>query len=236
MLWTGRENIRHTWLHLDRRRRTLTPRAKSALHAPVTTLFLASTTQPSKQKVKMKPFLCKVPLCLFGLQSFLQEADHIENTQANSTTRKFHHFQSTQAIQLALLLWTDYANAFTAFILISSVRLPSHTLPLKRRKIIACDVSDTFATHASLVHDAIDTDCLAQNGSTHGRIFSSFQRNGSFRQRKSESKRKPAVALFLFFIFLNISFLSICPYPSWLGAPLKTRLEHYITGVEQPTQ
>ena len=36
-----------------------------------------------------------------------------------------------------------------------------YTVPLKRRKIIARDVSDTFATHANLVHDVFETDCLA---------------------------------------------------------------------------
>ena len=35
---------------------------------------------------------------------------------------------------------------------------------------------DTFATYASLVYDVTNADCLAQDGSTHGRAFATFSR------------------------------------------------------------
>ena len=38
------------------------------------------------------------------------------------------------------------------------------------------DVFDTFATHSGLAYDVIDSDCRAQNGSTHGRVFAIFKR------------------------------------------------------------
>ena len=39
----------------------------------------------------------------------------------------------------------------------------------EQKKIGSC--VDTFATHASLVHDITPTDCWAQNSSTQGRVF-----------------------------------------------------------------
>ena len=47
----------------------------------------------------------------------------------------------------------------------------------KKRTLQAHDVLDIFqfATHASLVYDIIDTDCLAWNGSTHECFFCDFQ-------------------------------------------------------------
>ena len=48
------------------------------------------------------------------------------------------------------------------------------SLPTKSRKRLARDVFDTFTTHAGLVHDVTNTDCRAQNGSTHGRVFATF--------------------------------------------------------------
>ena len=58
-----------------------------------------------------------------------------------------------------------------------------HSLPMKSGKRLSRDVFDTFATHASLVYDVIDTDSWAQNGSIHGpasALLSSvdFQRTG----------------------------------------------------------
>ena len=38
------------------------------------------------------------------------------------------------------------------------------------------DAVDTFATHASIVYDVTDTECRAQNGSAHGRVRTSLQR------------------------------------------------------------
>ena len=40
----------------------------------------------------------------------------------------------------------------------------------------AGDVFGTFTTHTSLVYDVTNTDCRAQNGCTHGRVFAIFKR------------------------------------------------------------
>ena len=37
------------------------------------------------------------------------------------------------------------------------------------------EVIDTFAIQSSLAYDVTDTDCWAQNGSTHGRHFKTFK-------------------------------------------------------------
>ena len=51
----------------------------------------------------------------------------------------------------------------------------TQSLPMKSRERWFCDVFDTLATHAGLVHDTIDTNCWAQNGSTHGHVFTAFE-------------------------------------------------------------
>ena len=51
----------------------------------------------------------------------------------------------------------------------------ARSLPMKSRKRLACDVFDTLATHAGFAHGVTDTDCLAQNVSTHGRVFATFK-------------------------------------------------------------
>jgi len=49
------------------------------------------------------------------------------------------------------------------------------SLPMKSRERWFCDVFDTLAMHAGHVHDIIDTNCWAQNGSTHGHVFTAFE-------------------------------------------------------------
>ena len=46
-------------------------------------------------------------------------------------------------------------------------------------KRLARDVSDTFTTHATLVHDVTNTHCRRQNGSAHGRVVATFKRGVS---------------------------------------------------------
>ena len=41
------------------------------------------------------------------------------------------------------------------------------SLPMKSRKSLACDATDSSASHANLVHDVTDTDCFTQNGYAH---------------------------------------------------------------------
>ena len=42
------------------------------------------------------------------------------------------------------------------------------------------DIFDAHFTYGGLVYDVIDTDCWAQNGSFHGRVFSTFFRTSIF--------------------------------------------------------
>ena len=49
-------------------------------------------------------------------------------------------------------------------------------LQMKSRKRMSHDVFDTFTPHSGLVHDVTNTDCWAQNGSTHGRVLATFKR------------------------------------------------------------
>ena len=44
------------------------------------------------------------------------------------------------------------------------------------QKALARKAFDTLATHAGVVHDIIDTDCRAQDGSTQGRALETFKR------------------------------------------------------------
>ena len=69
----------------------------------------------------------------------------------------------------------------------SSRRKPSRFILTneKQSEGWAGDVVDTFTTHASLVYDVTDTDCRAQNGSTHGRVFCDFQ-TSLFNKREEE--------------------------------------------------
>ena len=47
----------------------------------------------------------------------------------------------------------------------------------------------TFVTHAGPVCDVTDTDCWAQNGSTHGRVFMSFKRQFFNKQNQQPSEK-----------------------------------------------
>ena len=49
------------------------------------------------------------------------------------------------------------------------------SLTMKNRKRLAHNVPDTFGTHTGFVYDVTVTDCWAQNGSTHGRVFATFR-------------------------------------------------------------
>ena len=92
----------------------------------------------------------------------------------------------------------------------------AQSLPTKSRKRLAHDLFATFATHAGLVHDITDTDCWAQNGSTHGHVFITlnFIFNLFFYEQDQKSNEK-LHCLFSFFFFFScfviIPFLSIWP-------------------------
>ena len=48
--------------------------------------------------------------------------------------------------------------------------------PKKSRKMLARDVMDFLPVTADLVYDVTDTDCWAQYGSIHGRVFGTVKR------------------------------------------------------------
>ena len=50
------------------------------------------------------------------------------------------------------------------------------SLPVNIIERLARDAFDTYATHAGLGYDVTETDCRAQNGSTHGRVFATLKR------------------------------------------------------------
>ena len=49
------------------------------------------------------------------------------------------------------------------------------SLPMKSRKRLARDAFNTFTAHSSLAHDVTDTECRAQTGGTHNRVFRDFK-------------------------------------------------------------
>ena len=53
----------------------------------------------------------------------------------------------------------------------------SFPVAMKRRETLAhhIPICNTFATHSGFVHDVTDTDCWAQNGSTHGHVSATFK-------------------------------------------------------------
>ena len=61
-------------------------------------------------------------------------------------------------------------------------------LEMESRKRFACDVLHNFTTHSSIVYDVTDTDCLSENGSTHGRVYYGFQMS-IFNKEKSNKKQ-----------------------------------------------
>ena len=71
------------------------------------------------------------------------------------------------------------------------------SLPTKKRKNLSHDVFDTLATHAGSVHDVKDTDCWAQNGSAHGRVFANFERR-LLKNKTINQAKNCCVSIFYF--------------------------------------
>ena len=61
---------------------------------------------------------------------------------------------------------------------LNSSALLIRSLPSRRAKkeLARGDVFDTFANRVGLVHGVIDTDCCAQNGSSHGCVSATTKR------------------------------------------------------------
>ena len=77
-----------------------------------------------------------------------------------------------------------------------------HSLPMKSRKKLVHDATDTCATRAGLVHDVTDTNWKTQNGSARGRIFATFKQNNNSDILGHKSTAK-----------LPCEFLSLSPPP-----------------------
>ena len=74
---------------------------------------------------------------------------------------------------------------------------------MKSRKRLARDVFDTVATH---VYDVADTNCWAQNGSTHGRSFATSKQCFSFLPFSSKRDEKSSYKLLR--VYFKLQFLS----------------------------
>ena len=88
---------------------------------------------------------------------------------------------------------------------LSKTKLPFRALMSKKR--LAHNIFNTFASHVSLICDITDTDCWAQNDSSHGHVFTTFKHWFlATRMRNREIKLKTAVCFIVYFYY---SFLSI---------------------------
>ena len=66
-----------------------------------------------------------------------------------------------------IFMQQKYFFCFASNFSSSGHSLPICSWPLKSRKSLACDAADSSASHASLVRDVTDTDCLTPNGYAH---------------------------------------------------------------------
>ena len=77
--------------------------------------------------------------------------------------------------------------------------------PLKSRKSLACDATDSSASHASLVRDVTDTDCLTPNGYAHCCfVFTTYR-----------TKKKKNRKLLYTVLLTSFSKWSIAKYSIW---------------------
>ena len=66
----------------------------------------------------------------------------------------------------------------------------------------------TLATHSTLVHEVIHTDCWPQNGSTHGRVFANFKRRVlTDKTRNCVKKTTPAMCIIIIIIIIIITII-----------------------------
>ena len=85
----------------------------------------------------------------------------------------------------------------------SKTKLPFQALMSRKR--LAHHIFNTFASHVSLICDITDsdTDCWAQNGSSHGHVFTTFEHWFlATRMRNREIKLKTVVC-FIVYCFIH---------------------------------
>lgn len=67
---------------------------------------------------------------------------------------------------------------------------------------MACNVYNTFATRASLVHDITDADCWVENGSADGHVFTTSKYWFFTNKTRNRVEKKLYVCFLFFFVFL----------------------------------
>ena len=75
-----------------------------------------------------------------------------------------------------------------------------------RKKRLARDVFNAFATYSGHVHDVTDADCGVQNGSTDGRVFATFKCRVLTGPEIEWKKRNAVSDCFIFFFILFHSY------------------------------
>ena len=101
------------------------------------------------------------------------------------------------------------------------------SLSMKRRKMLAYYVCNTFATNAGLVHGVTDTDCWTQNGSSHDRVFATFK-YWSLRNMR-ENRRKDWKRIFAESSFMSPRLPNRLKGLNWIGLnheSIHTKKEH----------
>ena len=92
------------------------------------------------------------------------------------------------------------------------------SLPTKNRTVLTRDILDIFPQIPAL--SVIDTDCWAQNGITHGRVFASFKCRYLINRTTNRVKN-----CCVYFVLTFMPFLSIGPVLFLrFGPPLKSEL------------
>ena len=97
-------------------------------------------------------------------------------------------------------------------------------VPMKNGKRLACDTFDSFAKHASLVHDVTDSDTVMQTAghSSHGHVFCHFQT--WILNRGGVKVKNCCVYIFGFHSLLFGSVVLL-----WFDSPLIQCISHTVT-------
>ena len=145
---------------------------------------------------------------------------NIYNTKEVLCALNLNSSESSHVGSLSLYQWRTEKGGFGMYFMLFILLREepcwfTQSLPMKSRERWFCDVFDTLATHAGLVHDIIDSNCWAQNGSTHGHVFTAFKHK--FWSSHKEDKKSSGLLLFVFFLL----FLLIGPIMFlWFSSPL----------------
>ena len=77
----------------------------------------------------------------------------------------------TSPRQIPVHIYMSLANKYPCILVTNSLPVRHLSTKKKKKKRLAHELLDTFATHADLVDDVTDTDCPTQNGDALGRVF-----------------------------------------------------------------